>query len=213
MTVPSLPALPTRGKGGTARIAPFMFDSFTGVDGTALASHTGELGATWTVHPSFAADGFLIGNNWRNAAVAGSSVAYASGVPASADYTVTGALTQLTALAGTNTGIIGRTDIAANTYYYARYLPGSTAWQLFKAVAGVLTQLGSDAVQVLTTGAFYTFSLGMAGTTISLVVDGVSKVSVTDTDITAAGRVGVRSAGATITDTTGIHLASIAASR
>src|SRR3546814_9399686 len=67
----------------------FVSDSFTDTAGTALASHTGETGASWTQHPSFAAGMTITDANRCRPSSSGSIIAYyASGVPAGADYEV-----------------------------------------------------------------------------------------------------------------------------
>jgi hypothetical protein len=79
-------------------------------------------------------------------------------------------------------------------------------------VAGTSTVLGSYS-ETLTALSTYALKLDMDGSTIRLLVNGVERVSATDTAITSAGRGGVRlgyasasGAADTPSDTTGLHV-------
>ena len=104
---------------------------------------------------------------------------------------------------------------AANTFYMARYWGDSSdSWQLYSAVAGSFTLLGSSA-QALTDETAYNVKLEMIGTAIKLYKEGSSTplISATDSSITAAGKAGVRLiSGATVpSDNTGIHIDNFSA--
>jgi hypothetical protein len=69
---------------------PIVQDTFTDVAGTDLTAHTGEVGATYTEHPVFAAGQFVISDaNRVRSNSGGDSLCLASGVPPSADYRAT----------------------------------------------------------------------------------------------------------------------------
>lgn len=187
----------------------FLTDTFTDVDAKLLTAHTGELGATWTDQPGGGASGGNIqANRWYPASSL--RILYASGVPGSADYDVEGVIFCVTETAvNAHVGVCGRMDTAADTGYSALYVQGA-GWQLYRRVAGVQAQLGSTYVAAMTPGTSQGIRLVMRGNQISLYVDGVLRVGpVTDANITAAGRAGVR--GTIGTFTTGPHLESIAA--
>jgi hypothetical protein len=73
----------------------------------------------------------------------------------------------------------------------------------------VATKLG-EYVSTAVVGTNYDLKLEMQGTSIKLYLDGVERVSVTDSDITAAGRAGVRFT-TTGGDTTHFHVSSVSA--
>lgn len=192
-------------------MATFLNDTFTGSAGTALTSHTGELGATWTYHTTaYPSSNIVITDANRirsnNTSVA---LAYASGTPASADYAVTGTLRRVGTLTGL-AGVAGRINTAANTLYYGIHNTTGNEWQIYKNVAGAATRLGGYA-QTLTDATDYTVTLEMAGTSLKLYVNGVLRVSVTDSSISAAGRVGCILFGSSApSNTNGYHLGDIA---
>jgi hypothetical protein len=65
-------------------------DTLTGTNGTSLQSHTGEVGATWTKHPSSGAqDANIQSNRVYLESPGGANVSYyASGALGSAEYGV-----------------------------------------------------------------------------------------------------------------------------
>lgn len=183
----------------------FVNDTFTDTDGVGILSHTGELGATWTVHPSYSQDGSIDTNRLITTT---NTFVYASGAPGSANYSVD--VVFRAASLATN-GVItacGRIDTSTNTFYAAQYVTGDGSWTLYKIVAGSFTPLAYHS-QTLTAGTDYTGTLDMNGTTIRLLVDGVQRASVTDSAITAAGKAGIRIAYST--HTTGLHIDSVTA--
>jgi len=102
-------------------------------------------------------------------------------------------------------------DASANTMYFARYHSGNAGWELFKLVANVATQLGSTVPLAFPSGQQIALRLTMVDTTISMQVNGVTVVSVSDNAISAAGLAGFRQSGAANAAGTGIHIASILA--
>lgn len=184
----------------------FVNDTMTGAEGTGILSHTGETGATWTVHPLYSQDGAL--SNANRLITTTNTFVYASGAPGSANYSVdvvfyAGSLASNGAITA-----CGRVDTSANTFYGALYATGDVSWTLYKIVAGSFTPLAYYG-QTLTAGNTYTATLDMSGTTIRLLVDGVQRASVTDSSITAAGKAGIRSAYST--NSTGLHIDSVTA--
>jgi len=197
--------------------ADFVTDSFTeaGSNVDLSASHAGETGADWTDHPSYTGARLTVDATTDRVFATGSTAAYASGVPSSADYYVEGGFFIASNLAGTNICITGRMDTTANTMYGVRFNPdlGSSGgqWQLFKIVSGTFTQLAVwEPGAAPTVGQTYTVRLTMTGTGITVSIDSTQRMSVTDSSITAAGRAGIR-AGGTATSSTGYHLTSISA--
>jgi hypothetical protein len=174
-------------------MADIVIDDMAGDNWDDLPERTGALGATWTYHPLFAPRWYIYGNR-VHCGVAGP--VYASGVPASADYTVEATVrvyTTVTSPSNLNLGIAGRMSTSADTYYALYYQAGETV--LIKRVAGVTTSLGVWTSTLTGGGTDYTFTLEMIGTAIKGYVNGVERVSATDSAITAAGRAGLRSVG------------------
>lgn len=191
----------------------FLTDSFTDTNGTVITSHTGELGATWT-----ALTGSALAPTIQSNAVdpgTGSSLNafyYASGTPLSANYTVTSDVVFNGGSAAIPGGPGGRMSTGAQTGYFALLYNLATApfdkFALFKYVAGTLTKIaGTGVTPTITSGVTYRITLDMNGTTIAMRVQRQSDsnwlnssgswqsgqtncLSVTDTDITAAGRPG-----------------------
>jgi hypothetical protein len=112
------------------------------------------------------------------------------------DQTVSADIIAVTTGGQQNAGTIARKDSTATvTFYHGRATKADssstfTAAQLFKFVAGVATQLGSDvAISKTTTFAVLTRA---NGSTIEFDVDGVNLISQTDSAITTGLRVGLR---------------------
>lgn len=179
--------------------AATLDDTFTGkADGTDLTAHTGEGGGTWSRHPTaasakigMAADGFVYQETADATSLYISSVAT---IPADAVITSVFSAKTLDNQAR-QLGIVGRCNPTAATFYLVRINQpaGVTrSIQLFRSVNGTLTQLGSGVTVTLTAGQTRTIALRMVGSTISVELDGSSVISVTDTNIPAAGRAGIR---------------------
>jgi hypothetical protein len=176
-------------------VAFFVQDSFTESSDVTLANHTGETGATWTVHSSGADNlRILAADDFVKPASSGTTTPayYASGTPGAADYTVKADVirrgaSSITAAAG----VTGRGDTSANTLYLGRYSGAAGQWQLFKIVAGTTTALGTY-TQSLTVNQVYEMTFDVTDSAKRLLVDGVERISHADNVITDAGRAGIR---------------------
>lgn len=190
----------------------FLSDTFTEASNTALTSHVGETGATWSLGSGQSANATIDAASDR-LYFTGSTNYYSSGTPASADYYVEGLFYVASNNVATQVlGITGRHQTGANSHYGIRWNVDLHLWQLFKRVAGTFTALATyDPGGALTNGATHTVRLTMTGSTIKMHIDGVERASVTDTAISTAGRAGVAGGGAASSATTGIHLTSITA--
>lgn len=82
----------------------------------------------------------------------------------------------------------------ANNMYFLRY-GGNSLFTLYKRVAGTITPLGSASISLqgnLTSPYIGdSISLGVLGSTITAKVNGVTKIEVTDSSITAIGKAGI----------------------
>jgi lysophospholipase L1-like esterase len=195
----------------TAYAATFVQDSFTGTGGTLLENHTGETGATWAKNPAALTGSMALTSTGAlrdNTSVQNDSYYYASGTPASADYSVQADFTLQAVPTGTtpNFGVQGREDPTAETFYWALYNYSSTKWELYKRVNGSATLLNNSAVVALSTGRIYTLNLTMVGSAITFSVDGAVVASATDTSITAAGKAGVGMYSSNAEDGDGVYL-------
>lgn len=194
----------------------FVSDSYTegGTGVISLNSHVGELGANpWTQHPhaNYSGGPMQLDADLDRAYSGGTAASYASAVPPSADYYAQSDFILVTAISQ-NIAPCARMDTTADTMYFGR-LNNGTAWQLFKRVTGTSTQLGSDSTTNLPTagGAAVSGRVVCNGDQISFMAGGVTVIGpITDTAITAAGRVGVRNSGAA-SATTGAHLDNLEA--
>jgi concanavalin A-like lectin/glucanase superfamily protein len=189
-------------------------DDFTDTAGTELSSHTGALGASWTAATDQTSSAVISpAGRLRKSAGAGYSQYVASGVPSSANYLVEADVYVASIQADDSVALIGRADAAGTTYYMARYITSSGVWQLLEVTAGTGATIGTptQVARTLTVGASYRVGLQMNGSTISLIVDGVTIITGTDASpIAAAGRAGLRNGlttgAGTGSDTAGLHL-------
>lgn len=193
-------------------LTDFVTDTFTEGSDILLGSHTGELNATWTKHGD-AVYGSVMNVDAASDRIfptSNPSAFYASGVPADADYEVCADIFAHTNIS-MNIAPCGRMDTTANTMYCTRYNSG-TSWELRKILAGVQSTLGSaHTSDLITLGTSKRVCLIMSGTNLSLSIDGIVKVGpISDSDIAAAGRAGVRTSGGA-TATTGFHLDNFSA--
>lgn len=173
-------------------MAQFASDAFTNAAGTALPTHN----AAWALHASYTGSAVItdVNSARTNTAAGTGALYYHSGAPAAADYSVTADLLFKDANGGNGlSGVVGRVDTAADTYYVSRY-DGRTSdrWELIKLVAGTTTVLGSSA-EAITDETSHNIKLEMVGSAIKLFKSGeaTAAVSVTDTAITAAGKSGI----------------------
>lgn len=190
-------------------------DNFVDADGTLLSAHTADTGQTWTQHTSFStAHNVEIRTN-RTCGDSGSVdttdyVYYSSVTPSSANYDVTAVVYSKTTSPIHGAEFGGRFSTVAKTGYMVNIYNGGGLDQvrLVKFVAGVSTTLDiRNLAGTLTAGTTYTIKLQMRGAALTVFVDGVSKIAVTDSDISTAGVPIVGSFGAT--PTVGYHIESL----
>jgi hypothetical protein len=195
---------PTLGSGS----APIVSDTFTGeADNTALAAHTGEIGATWTLRSG---TGFQLSAIGRAFPV-GSGFTTASGAPSTPDYEVSADVFLPASGTKQPVGLMGRWNASATSDGYLLRLDSTNKIQLYRYLAGAAVQIGADVTIVPPTagGTPKNIKLRMIGSTIETWYDGVRTHQITDTNITRVGLAGLRSGGAGSL-TTGYHLDNIA---
>jgi hypothetical protein len=184
---------------------PFVSDTFTGTNGTLLNAHVGELGATWTKHGFYGAGSYTINAN-RIYLTAANAGYYSSAIPTSPDYDVEAIIHCFS----NNVGSIqfsGRMSTTRDTMYLVVVTTGQI--QLYSFVEAAGTSLGVFN-NTFVAGNDYTVRLRMVGSSISVKLNGTTVIGpVTDTAITAAGRVGVRGSGGLAGTATSFHMDSI----
>lgn len=145
----------------------------------------GGLGANWTTRHTGVWG--IVSN--RAACTTGSSVtiAHYNGSVSTADYTVQSIINCGTGNIG---GICGRRiDYGANdsNYYRADIRNAANTLRLYKKVGATLTQLAQSGALTINDSTDYTLKLHMEGTTIKAFLDAAEILSVTDSDLSAAG--------------------------
>jgi len=189
----------------------FVRDTFASATIAAdLLGRTADLGGVWKRNISSVQTGQLVvtpAHRVRSNSTAGSTY-YLPTSTQTGDYAVSATITPLSLQAGNRAGVVGRVAATGFEYDSARYDAGSRQWQIYRVLAGGF-RLGSYA-QTLTIGQPYVLVLSRSGAQLSLSVDGVVRLTVTDsvtpTPI-APAFVGLRSEGST-TDTSGLHLSN-----
>lgn len=174
-------------------MATFLDDTFTISGGNVeLSTHAPETGGSWVKHPSYS-DSLNIDDtqDWvTGVGGADFGLYYNTASPAAADYYVQADISVPSTVSATYPGVCGRINTGANTLYEAYWDPPGGAWTLRKKVGGSITSLGTFS-QNLSSGVTYVLKLELGGSTIAVYIDTVSRISVVDTDIAAAGKAGV----------------------
>lgn len=186
----------------------FVSDSFTDTDSTDLASHTGELGASWTKHSSFTDSILIQSNRAGKDSNTGTSVYYASGAPPGLEYTVEGPIIDVGDV-NRASGICGWVNTSADHMVVMRRQT-STAWQLLKIIGGVATSIDTEAT-TFSAGAIRTLKITRVGDLFEWFLDGVSlgAFTISDAEFQSPGRVGLRASNIHVG--TGFHVDSLVA--
>lgn len=166
-------------------------DTFTDTNGTTLASHVGELGATW-VRASGTETAVVNSNRLEPQLVASPSYYYTSGIPGAADYDVSIDFIVLTTGVPRQQffSVDGRGSITDEGYRwgYSYFAPN---WLLSKIISGAETSLGTYTGIVPAASNTYKTKLRLRGSTISGLINDAVVVSTPDTSLTSAGRNGL----------------------
>lgn len=174
----------------------YFSDSFTESTNTTLSSHTPDIGTSWT---QLIDNGRTLeidaSNDYVTSSSDGSDVGtlyMANGSYLTADYTVTSTVTYADSDSNFTRSLAARIQ-DANNMYLVRYT--NTNVSLYKREAGTWTLLNSRAASI--GGSLVdpyhgdTVTLKVNGTTISVQVNGVNKISLTDATFSAAGKAGM----------------------
>ena len=183
---------------------PELLDTFTASNGTDLTAHSADTGPAWSEHPNTSNNAAEIQSNKLVSQNSSASIYYSAFDPATANYGVQVDATYQSA--NGHTFFLGcRLSTSANNQYRAYYSSGSWRLQALWNNAANASELGTWA-QTLTSGQTYTVKIVCSGSTIKLFIDGVERVSATDSNVTAKGRPGLSVNGATSSSTTGWQL-------
>lgn len=166
----------------------FVRDNMTGTGYDDLddpAEHSTDIGGPWWRNLGTPDTRWYLQGNRCHCGVIGA--VYASGTPLSADYYVECDYIIYSDIQGA--GIAVRMSTADLTCYSVRYTGGQ--YVLSKWVAGVETWIGTPYV-IAHTGT-HKLRLTATGTSIVVAVDGVNRITITDSSITAAGKAGLYS--------------------
>lgn len=197
----------TAGTGGGG--GDIVNDTFTQASDVNLSSHTGETGATWTLHPSYS--GTITNDSTLDRIYLTSAAAasyYASGTPSSSTYCTSANFSRLTQFSN-NAGITIGEDTSADTMILFRLNDnGATvSWEIIDRIAASNTALNSMSVNIPSLGgAAVTAKICRSGTALTVFFNGVQETGLNaTTTITAIGKAGIRISG-TSSSTTGIHI-------
>lgn len=182
----------------------FFVDAFVDTDTTLLQDHVSDSGHAWFASFAGGTNNLRIQNNrvW----IDGSSYRYANAQvdPPSADYQVEARIRVLSLSGSVGPIIRAESNTAA---YVALYSNNPSQVRLFRlSTGGAHTQIGSAAsLSDPAINDLVTIRIKVEGTSIQVFVDDVLEIDETDSNITAAGRGGIRLQSAMST-TSGLHV-------
>lgn len=207
--------------GGTVKVnvqpggggSDFASDVFTEASDINLIDRTPTLGGPYIEHPTASYSGISLKLDSATDRVfgIGTDLLYFTATPPSADYYVQADFCHVSTIA-VNIAVAGRVDATADTLYMVR-LNGGTTWEMRKIIATVASTLtgGTSTTGVPSVGNCATGRLIMAGDQLTFTVNSSTVIGpITDTDITAAGFAGIRTAGVS-SASTGMHIDNFSA--
>lgn len=180
----------------------FARDSFTGTAGTDLLDREGETGATWTRHPAAPFDATAL-NLWKltgdghayvfpNSWDAGKTSFYLlSGTPDGAEYDLLGTALFDDPYDDSQHGFAFKCHATAYTHFRLIYATSLSAWYLMKVVAGTITFLGDPYADPVTGGDLRRVRIQVRTGGVAVLIDGVERITATDTTDTGGNRVGL----------------------
>lgn len=160
-----------------------------GSDGDNLTGYTPETGSAPVKHSSYAGDQCLTGDGFARGVFHATNEALYVFPDAlgSADYYVEAVMRRRELNGGSRLGIAGRIDTSANTFYFTWYNQTTGQLHLFKRVDGSATELGTPYTFTWFDEVEHTIRLTMTGSSLEVTQNGTSRITATDSAITAAG--------------------------
>ncbi len=172
---------------------PFVLDEFVDTAGINLSAHTPDIGGAWIQQFAGICEFITSPTNGIQFRVGSSSAAVYTNAatPFSPDYDVYLLNILTNPVAGASLAAIAR-YIDNDNYYVAYYIYDAFGCFIFKVFGGVATNLGSVSVSI---GSNYNMKFSVVGSTLNLYIDTGSGytlvLTVSDSDLTAAGKVGL----------------------
>lgn len=180
-----------------------VYDTFTDIAGTRLDQHDGEVNADWQrpftgADPSYqrinaAGRTYYAYENGSGYTTNGSEHFLTNYTPPSADYWVEA---RIYAASDGGSGELAEVYARAATpytFYFLEYNEGANEWRLGRSLgAGTKTTLATYVGDAITPGTSKLARLHVSGTTIKGFIEGVERLSVTDSNIASAGYPGLR---------------------
>ena len=165
----------------------YVSDTFTAANGTAIASHTPDIGGAWTSPEG----GFVIqSNQLTEPDFTTCHCVNAATIPD--DASISANITLDISGVGAQGGVCGRINATGGPFewYDAIWSDGDQEWQIRKFASFGTTTLASLSDTSYTSGT-KKITLSMSGSSLSLLVDDVLKVSTSDSTYTS-GPCGIR---------------------
>lgn len=188
-----------------------LYDSATDTNGTDLADHVGEVGATWTRHADFTDVLTIQSNRIGKDSNTGTTVYYASVNPSTKDYTIEAVMVDIGDV-NRALGIGGWIDTGADNGIYFRRQT-ATAWQFLKIIGVSVTPLETVGT-TFNLNASTTIKIVRTGDIFNLYIDGVltslSPHTISDSAFQSPGKIGIRASNNH--NGTGYHIDRISAS-
>ena len=187
----------------------FLYDSFTGTNGTVLTSHTADTGHSWTAISGFTAH-TITGNRIHGAS--GLRKTLSSATSSGTNISVTFSIYVVSNVSSSESRVIARSDASGANYIYAGWAQGTGstgAWTISTRVADSNYYVASGDLETLTVGQTYNAELEISGTTATLFVNDVQKATGSVAAVSSAGKIGVYSNNGE--STTGYHIGNIGA--
>ncbi len=165
-------------------------DTFIAADGTAVESRPADTGQTWTRGSVSDGGVSLTITSHKVDQPGGSHIEYVftGGVSSTPDCRVTLNVDYQNTVSNRQVVVVARGNLAHTDLYYAAMDPwtgGKLEWG--KLVGGVGTTFNSGLGSVLTNNTSHTFALDCTGTTLTLLLDGSTVDTVTDSSIAVVG--------------------------
>ncbi len=169
-------------------------DSFTEPDNDVpLEEHGGETG-NWS---GFATTNFDVKVATDTVDADSNAMFFAAGeeTPSSADYFCSVSCRTVGTGSTSRIGAVIRLggSSGSENAYYAELRGNNDKIRLMKVVSGSHTQLGTYTIPSFSASTFYDVKVQAIGTTIKAFLDGTERVSVTDSDVSSTGLVGIMS--------------------
>lgn len=182
----------------------FVNDTFTQGSDVNLSSHTGEIGATWTLHSSHSGTAINDATLDRVYCTVSSVMYYASGTPPSANYCVEADFFHNT-VTSTNFSI-AIVDPATDSAVMLRLNADNTRWEILDRTNGSNGTSTNSATHYIGASSNINARMCRSGTSMTAFFNGVQDTALNFTTAhTFTGKAGIRVSGAS-TSTFGIHI-------